>query len=176
MTPPNLEKIMDYALSGEDVQRLVGKIRFVKYPDLDQETLSSLFKPRKEVVVLFLTKDTSTGHWICALEHPNKVIEIFDSYGLTPDGHRKKISEDMLEKLDQKSPQFADLFKTDPSYKLVYNEKALQKQGVATCGRHIAVRIMHKHMNLQEYLNLVENSGMDPDLFVTMVTYEKLKK
>ena len=171
-----MDKIQDYALSGEDVQRLIGKIRFVKYPDLDQETLTSLFTPRKQVVILFLTEDINTGHWICALEHDNKVIEIFDSYGLHPDGHRSKIPADRLIKFDQQAPQFMDLFKTDPSYTLVYNTKRLQKEGTATCGRHIAVRIMHSHMNLQSYLELVEQSGMDPDKYVTLITYNKIKK
>lgn len=168
--------IENYALNGEDLQKLVGTIRFVKYPDLDQETLESLFRKRKQVVVLFLTENDRTGHWICMLEHPNKVIEVFDSYGLHPDGHRMKISEEKRIKLDQTAPQFMDLFRANPEYKLIYNTKQLQKDGTATCGRHIAVRIMHCTMNLDEYVGMCEEGAKTPDEFVCLVTYRKLGK
>lgn len=175
MTRANLENIKDYALSGEDLKKLVGKIRFIKYPDLDQETVQSVFRPRKEVIILFLTESINVGHWICILEHPN-VIEVFDSYGLSPDGHRGKISQQKLDKFDQNQPQVMDLFSQHPTKKVVYNSKKLQEHGTATCGRHVAVRIMHRDMDLDRYLQLVEGSGMPPDDYVTMVTYEKLKK
>jgi len=175
MKRADLEKIKDYALSGEDLQKLVGKIRFIKYPDLDQETIQSVFRPRKEVIVLFLTQDRYTGHWICVLEHPT-TIEVFDSYGLDPDGHRGKISDQKRDALDQNEPQMMDLFSRDPTKKVIWNTKKLQAPNTATCGRHVAVRIMHRDMDLDRYLQLVEGSGMNPDDYVTMITYEKLKK
>jgi hypothetical protein len=180
MTLANMQKIQDYALSGEDLQKLVGKIRFIKYPDIDQETIQSLFRLRKEVVVLFLTTDSTTGHWICVLEHPNKVIEVFDSYGLAPDGHREMISKEKLTELDQHAPQFKDLLSEDPSYTLIHNTKPFQKKGTATCGRHVAVRILHKNMDLDSYVKFIEEkcreTNQTPDELVTVLTYEKLKK
>lgn len=175
MTKRSLEQIKDYSLSAEDLIHLVGDIDFIKYPDLDEETVDTVFKKRKQCVVLFLTLDKNTGHWIAILQHPGNMIEVFDSYGLEPDAHRKEIPESQRIKLDEENPQFGQLLR-DPKYKVIYNKTRLQADGVATCGRHVAVRIMHSHMSLPQYINLVKSSGETPDDFVTIVTYNKIGK
>lgn len=166
---------MQYALSGQDLVDIVGDLIIVKYPDLDETNISQLFRVRNQAVVLFLTESRKMGHWQALLLHPGKIIEVFDSFGMPVDGGRKWLSEKKKDELDQHEPQLEMLIrKTD--LKCVYNAKKLQSESVNTCGRHVACRIMHADKSLPEYLALIENSGLPPDEFVTLVTYKKLGK
>jgi hypothetical protein len=177
MTKKDLSKLEQYALSGEDLVKLVGVIDILTYPDLDNyKNLDDLFKKRDQVVVLFLTESKDFGHWLAMLLHRHKnAVEVFDSYGMKVDSHRTWLSSSELKSLDQVAPQMMDLIKKS-KYHAVYNDKCLQEDGVNTCGRHVACRIMHKDMLLPKYIDLIEASGMSPDEFVTLITYKKLGK
>lgn len=177
MIKKDLSKLEEYALSGEDLVRLVGNIEVLMYPDLDEyRDLDDLFKKRDQVVVLFLTESKDFGHWLAMLLHRHKnVIEVFDSYGMTVDSHRTWLSPSKLKSLDQVAPQMKDLINKS-KYHAVYNDKCLQADGKNTCGRHVASRILHKDMLLPAYIQMIENSGVDPDEFVTLLTYKKLGK
>lgn len=166
---------MQYALSGQDLVDIVGDISIVKYPDLDETSIPALFKKRKQAVVLFLTESKTMGHWQALLLHPGNIIEVFDSFGMPVDGGRKWLSEKKKNELDQHEPQLEQLIEKT-NLKCVYNAKKLQSEAVNTCGRHVACRIMHGDKSLKEYLALIENSGLPPDEFVTLVTYKKLGK
>jgi len=168
------ERIQDYSLSNDDVEQIVGPIRFIKYGDLDEETYESLFRKRDQVVILFLTKSDSYGHWLALLKHTGDVVEVFDSYGLTVDGNRKWLPLEKNIKWDQRDPQIFDVLKG--KCKIIHNDRELQGDGVNTCGRHVAVRIMHSNMDLQRYYKLIENSGKSADDFVTIITYQKIKR
>jgi hypothetical protein len=174
MDPKLFDRIQDYSLSNDDVEQLVGPIRFIKYGDLDDETYESIFRKRDQVVILFLTKSDSYGHWLALLKHPGDIVEVFDSYGTSVDGQRRWISTDKKHKWDQHDPQFLDLLKGH--CKIVFNDRKLQKENVNTCGRHVAVRIMHSDKDLQRYYKLIEDSGESADDFVTIVTYQKIKR
>ena len=177
MTKRDLSKLQAYALSGEDLVKLVGWIELISYPDLDEfENLDDLFKKRDQVVVLFLTESKEFGHWMCMLLHRHlNAVEVFDSYGLAPDTHRKWLSDKQLKTLDEVAPQIMNLVKKS-KYKPYYNDKCLQADGINTCGRHVACRIMHADSLLPKYLEMIKSSGMDPDEYVTLVTYKKLGK
>ena len=166
---------MQYALSGQDLVDLVGDVTITKYPDLDETSIPALFQKRNQAVVLFLTESKMMGHWQALLLHPGKVIEVFDSFGMPVDGGRTWLSKKKKDELDQHEPQLEMLIEKT-NLKCVYNGKKLQSESVNTCGRHVACRIMHANKSLPEYLALIENSGMSPDEFVTLVTYKKLGK
>jgi hypothetical protein len=174
MDPKFFERIQDYSLSNDDVEQIVGPIRFIKYGDLDDETYESIFRKRDQVVILFLTKSDSYGHWLALLKHPGDVVEVFDSYGLSVDGNRRWLTLAKNEQWDQRDPQILDLLKGH--CKIVYNDRELQGDGVNTCGRHVAVRIMNSDMDLKRYYKLIEDSGKSADDFVTIVTYQKIKR
>lgn len=175
--PKDLEQLKEYALSGDDLVRLVGEIEIIGYPDLDDyNSVEELFKKRNQVVVLFLTKSKMMGHWLALLLHPqHNAIEVFDSYGMKVDAHRKWLSPQKLDSLDERAPQIRNLIEKS-KYQAVYNDTKLQPDGTNTCGRHVACRIMHSDMLLRKYIDLVKDSGHTPDDFVTLVTYRKLGK
>lgn len=179
MTKKDLSQLKEYALSGEDLVRLVGAIEVISYPDLDQyNSIDDLFAKRNQVVILFLTESKEMGHWLGMLFHPkHQLVEIFDSYGLTVDGNRQWLTPAKIRSLDQAAPQINDLLRKS-RYKSVYNNTPLQADDgeTATCGRHVACRIMHSDMMLEKYIDLIESSGYSPDDWVTLVTYRKLGK
>ena len=79
-----LVKAEQYALSEDDIRKLAGNIPIYRYPELENfSTPEEMFKGNKAVVLLFLTEDKNTGHWLAVLNHPHQ-IEVFDSYGVSP--------------------------------------------------------------------------------------------
>jgi hypothetical protein len=165
-----------YSLSEDDVRKIVGPVRIVKYPELENETIQSLFEKDPYVVILFLTEDVNTGHWQCMLlRDGGKQLEVFDSFGIKVDGNRAWLNQDEKEALDQTLPNVHNLVKGFPG-ELVYNNVKLQEESRNTCGRHIACRILYDHLSIQEYIALIERSGIKPDEFVTLLTYRILHK
>lgn len=176
MSSPFLKKLEMYSLSNDDLHKILGPVRIITYPDLEKETLDTLFKEQPYVIILFLTEDENTGHWQCMLKREGgNQLEVFDSFGVKVDGNRKWLSKDRQQALDQTMPNIHNLVKGFPG-ELVYNNVKLQEDSRNTCGRHIASRILHDHLSIQDYISLIERSGIKPDEFVTLLTYRILHK
>jgi len=168
------KKIQLYSLSDTDIRKIVGPVRIITYPELENETIESLFSKQPYVVVLFLTEDDKTGHWQCLLQKPN-LIELFDPFGTKVDGNRAWLSGGKRLELDQTEPNYQNLFK-DYKGELMYNDVKLQDENINTCGRHIACRLLYNHLLLKDYINIIQQSGLKPDDFVTNLTYHILHK
>jgi hypothetical protein len=176
LSPATINRLEKYALSDADLRQLIGPVRILTYPELENETYQTLFTKQPYVVILFLTEDKQTGHWIAVLQHDGgNSCEVFDSFGLKVDGNRKWLTGGQLKNLDQVLPNLHNCFKGFPG-KLVYNDTKLQADSKNTCGRHIASRILHKHLSIQDYITLIRQSGYNPDTFVTLYTYNKIHK
>ena len=176
MSSAFLKKLEMYSLSNADLQKLVGPVKIITYPELEKETLDTLFAQQPYVIILFLTEDENNGHWQCLLKRQGgKQLEVFDSFGIRVDGNRAWLSQDEKEALDQTLPNIHNLVRGFPG-ELVYNNVKLQDDSRNTCGRHIASRILHNHLSIQDYIKLIERSGIKPDEFVTLLTYRILHK
>ena len=176
MSSAFLKKLEMYSLSNDDLEKILGPVRILTYPELEKETLESLFRSQPYVIILFLTEDENTGHWQCMLKRDNgKQLEVFDSFGVKVDGNREWLSKDRQQALDQTMPNIRNLVQSFPG-DLVYNNVKLQEESRNTCGRHIASRILHDHLSIQDYIALIERSGIKPDEFVTLLTYRILHK
>jgi hypothetical protein len=176
MSSAFLKKLEMYSLSNDDLTQILGPVRIITYPELEKETLDTLFKDQPYVIILFLTEDKNTGHWQCMLKREmGQELEVFDSFGVKVDGNRHWLSKSRQEVLDQTLPNIHNLCKGFPG-ELVYNNVKLQEESRNTCGRHIASRILHDHLSIQDYIALIERSGIKPDEFVTLLTYRILKK
>ena len=176
MSSAFMKKLEMYSLSDDDIRKIVGPVRIIKYPELENETLESLFSKEPYVVILFLTENEHSGHWQCLLKRMGgKQLEVFDSFGVKVDGNRSWLDEDKREALDQTLPNIHRLVTGFPG-ELVYNNVKLQDEDRNTCGRHIASRILHDHLSIQDYIALIGRSGIKPDEFVTLLTYRILHK
>ena len=176
MSSAFLKKLEMYSLSDDDIRKLVGPVKIYRYPELEDKTLDNLFGSEPYIVILFLTENENSGHWQCLLKREGgKQLELFDSFGIQVDGNRAWLSKQRQEALDQTLPNVHNLVKGFPG-ELVYNNVKLQEDSKNTCGRHIVSRILHDHLSIQDYIALIEQSGIKPDEFVTLLTYRLLHK
>jgi hypothetical protein len=171
------DEIREYPLSDSDITKILPGLKIMSYPELnDISTIEEAFDEQGRSLVLYLTEDEHTGHWVCMLK-TSKTIEYFDPYGkYRPDEEREWLSKDKLIQLDQYHPTLTELLKRS-RYKVTVNPYHFQKDksSIATCGRHCVCRIYHKNMTLPQYKKMIDDSGMNPDDFVSAWTYRVLK-
>lgn len=170
----------DYALSDSDINKLLDGTKIFRYPDLkNMSSIDDAFDKYGRAMMLYLTSDENTGHWVCMLKRPNNVIEYFDPYGgYKPDGERKWLSKQQLQELGQDEPILTKMLhgytvKSNP-YKL--QAESGGNKAINTCGRHCVTRLLLGHLPINKYAELIKSSEVSPDDFVTTFTYEMLKK
>jgi len=171
---PENKDLRGYSLSNFDINKMIPTLKIISYPDLlKYKTIDQALDEKGRLMILYLTQDEYTGHWICLLKKGNK-IEFFDPYGnLKPDEESAWVSKKKLAEFDQDTHYLTKLLKESGS-KVVYNKFPFQSENrdITTCGRHCATRLYFKHLTLPEYTQMVLDSGMAPDDFVTNFTYK----
>ena len=169
-----------YSLSDLDLEKIVHGIKLFKYPDLhNMSSIHDAFDKWGRAMMLYLTTDDSSGHWVCMIKDDNKkTIEYFDPYGgYSPDGERKWLSPEKLAELGEDVPILSRMIK-ESGYKVNSNPHHFQKEGqrTNTCGRHSACRLLLGGLSLPQYTKIVMGSGVEPDEFVTELTSRILHK
>jgi hypothetical protein len=171
------DEVREYPLTDTDIEKLLPGLKVISYPALnDMKHIDEAFDSEGRVLILYLTEDEHTGHWVCMLKK-GRTIEYFDPYGkYRPDEERKWLSKHKLEELDQDYPTLTNLLK-DSRYKVLINPYHFQKErnNISTCGRHCTTRLHFKTKTLPQYKRLIDESGMDPDDYVSAFTYRVLK-
>jgi hypothetical protein len=104
-------------------------------------------------------------------------IEFFDPYGEPPEKALETVPEENKEALGEDEPLLTRLMRASGK-EVYYNTYGFQKdkKDVNTCGRHAVVRCLYAPYSLEKYKNIIDNSGMTPDNFVSALTAEKLGK
>lgn len=130
-------------------------------------------------MLLYLTENEHTGHWVCLLKLRDKpIIEYFDPYGgYKPDGEKKWLSKSEQHEFGQDTDHLTKLLKASP-YDVKSNAVRFQKEvgDNNTCGRHCLTRLYLKHLDLPAYADLIESTGITPDDFVSGFTYNLIGK
>lgn len=168
-----IKELEQMSLSNQEVMKLIdGKANLIQYPQLAQiNNIDEILEPYGACVILFLTKK-NYGHWTCLFKVSPNTLEFFDPYGLMIDDELNfKMAEHFRRESNQDYPHLTWLLYNSP-YKITYNEHKFQKKlkGVATCGRHTAMRLILRHLSLDQYKEFFDGSGMDPDKLVTILT------
>jgi hypothetical protein len=160
------------SLSSSEVKRLCnGKVKIITYPELTKyKTLDQLLKPYGAIIILYLTSE-NYGHWVACFMRDKKNVEFFDSYGLIVDSELKFAPQYFRKEHNMVYPHLTYLL-LKSGYKVHYNNHKLQsdKRDTSTCGRHCAVRIMLRHLKIEDYVKLLKNEYRDPDYIVTALT------
>jgi hypothetical protein len=108
------------------------------------------------------------------------VYEWFDPYGVKPDGEKKWISKETLEKLHEEQPYLTQLLKReqDQGAKILYNPYHWQadREGVNDCGWWVLLRLVLKDKSLKEIDTMIKKSGMVSDDWVTDITDDIINK
>jgi len=168
-----IKQLVQKPLSGNDIYNACEKsIKIMKYGELNNyKTIDDAFNPYDAIALLYMTKPTF-GHWVLLLRHPKqKTIEYFDSYGGFIDAPQEKITTEIKKMTDQRDNELSKML-LDSKYKIVYNPVQIQafNSGVSSCGRHICLRYLMRHIPLTQYIKVLENSKNNPDEIATYLT------
>jgi hypothetical protein len=104
------------------------------------------------------------------MDHGN--LEFFDSYGLTPDEELNFNKNEYFRKSkNQDYPHLSYLLDHSP-YEISYNNYKFQQKrnDIRTCGRHVACRIIFRHMPLEDYKVFMTDKYLTPDQIVTLLS------
>lgn len=178
----NYQKLLKYELTNTDLQKLVGKIPVIKFPNLSKyKSIDELLNNKYNAVIIFYeTQAQNVGHWSTVFK--NKYgIEYFDPYGLSPIEDLNHISEVIRVKLKEVNNNLGNLL-SNTNENVIYNTHDYQKWAgdVSTCGRHTAVRLMNKNLSEKQYFNYLSNYMKENNLpsfddCVVKITYQILK-
>ena len=167
----SLKRLMKKALCAEDIQNALPNTNIWAYGQLNNiKNLNNLFGSDNTCILLYESKQ-DYGHWICLIQHPKGIVEVFDSYGIKPDNELNYINSYWKKKLGQNYPKLTQLLVKSKNKKFIYNQYRLQKMldGINTCGRHCICRINFKDIPLDEYVIFLRTLGK-PDEIVTLMT------
>ena len=174
----SLPKVKAYPLSDQDIRDILGDdIKIISYPELaNMKSIDEAFDSKGRSIMLIPNQSPTSGHWVAMLQKPDS-IEFFDSYGDAPEEQKGGMSRSRLESLDIENPDLTRLLRASgkPVY---YNSRDYQseKNNVATCGRHAVCRLLYAPYSLNQYDRIIKQTRMNPDDFVSGLTYSKLKK
>jgi hypothetical protein len=174
----NIYKLMAEPMSGEEIKNLLNNdVKIMTYKELNNyNNIDDIFKESDNIALLYELKP-KYGHWVGLINQPlfNR-IEYFDSYGYIPDYHKKSIDKNFLIQSGQYKNLLSKLlYNTNKT--IHYNEIPFQlkKNIISTCGRHICMRIMCRHLTLEQYQKIVlhKNKKTADILSVIITTYKK---
>ena len=171
-----MQKLKHYALSDDDINQLAPGVNIITYPELEGRALDSVFDAQGRAIVLFLTEDKNSGHWLTLLRKPDH-IEVFDSFGTEIDGWRKWISKAKRIQFHEVAPllhELLDAYEKDGG-KVIHNTTKLQDESVDTCGRYAGLRARNHQTSLRNFVGQLISKG-HPDDTVVRETYALIGK
>jgi len=179
----DLKEIKGYALSNHDIKELTPHTNIFTYPELKNfRSIDEVFSYNNNgvgtAIMLYLTDNEKTGHWIALIKRGNK-IEMYDPYGNRPEELNKKVGGRMN---GVQNPHLLRDLVERSGYDLVANGKQVQPltYDVATCGRHSIMRVLFSNLSLNDYnkkiAKIAKDNGVSIDDIATGLTYEMLDK
>lgn len=173
-----MEKIIkilkEKPLSGQDIlDACNNEIKIMKYNQFSKhKTIDDAFGEFDGIAILYELR-SSYGHWVLLLRHHSyKCIEYFDSYGLFIDEPLKIINKEFKEKSGQ-NEMYLSILLNKSKYNIICNDIEIQikNSSVSSCGRHLALRFLMKHLPLKEYVYIMtSDKNNNPDTIVTLLT------
>lgn len=168
-----IKKLMSKSLSNYDILKIIqNKANLITYPDIHKyKSLDELLGKHKACIILYETKPLY-GHWCCIFKLSNDCVEFFDPYGLFPDTEKKFINKDYQKLSNQYKPYLKALMLESP-YILTYNHFPFQekKVGVNSCGRWCAIRLLFRHLALDDFIKIFGKKRHNKhDFYITLLT------
>jgi hypothetical protein len=167
-----IKKLEKHSLSDNELLELVSnKANLLTYTEVSKiNTMDELLGPYGACIILYLSKH-NYGHWCCIFLVGSNELEFFDPYGTYIDFQLKHIPEYFRKVSGQMCPHLSCLMINSP-YLLSYNEYKFQKheKDISTCGRHVAIRLILRKLDLESYKDFITSTPNDPDYVVTMLT------
>jgi hypothetical protein len=178
----HFEKSKSYPLGNDDLLDLVDlepSNIFTSKKLLEVDNIDELLDRNGRGILLFLTEDETTGHWIGLLRKGN-TMEIFDPYGNKPNEWEKKLNSS--KGLNPPNGTLEKLIKGS-GYKIKINNvkhQPINNDNSATCGKHASVRLLFHKMNLDEYnkfmKDIKKNYGINSEDLVNAFSLSEIGK
>lgn len=162
---------MDRALTSDEVIRLCnGKCNYFNYTELTKITnIFDALGKYKAFILLYLSSK-NYGHFTCVFQYKNGTIEMFDSFGFEmPDDEFNYISMDQRKMNNEVYPYLTKLL-YESGCKIEINIDQLQDFEAKTCGRHVAVRLNLRNLDIDSYVKLMKSTNLTPDELVLYLT------
>ena len=169
-----IKSLIGKSLGNDEILKLIGnKANLISYVDVHKyKNLDQLLGTFGACVILYEMK-RNYGHWCCIFKLDDNTIEFFDPYALMPDYELEFIDDEYKDKSKQNYPYLTRLMVLSP-YILTYNHFPFQeyKKGINTCGRWISLRLMLRHLPLDEFIKLFDKKKKhSKDFYATLLTY-----
>lgn len=147
---------MDYSLSDSDIRFLTnGRCKIETYDKIHSApSIDSLFGDKDCIALLYQLKSKNYGHWTALIrDKENKIIYYFDPYGGMLDDPINHVNPMIAKELHANHNYLARLIERE-GYRCDYSDHPVQKleEGINTCGRHVAARIIHDDLTNDEYV------------------------
>lgn len=170
----SLKQLLKKALSGEEILKILdGKAKVVRYSEIYKySNVFDLMGPHKAAVILYEWKPFY-GHWTALFEQNTNTIEFFDPYGIVIDNELKHVPNNLKKQLHSDDRYLSKLIIKSPYKNIEYNNIKFQKlaEGINTCGRHVAIRLLFRSLSLDEFAEIFRNSkDFDADHVMTLLT------
>lgn len=165
-----------YPLSNTDILELIDlePSNILTLPELlEVDNIDEKLDRNGRAIVLYLTENESTGHWIALLKK-NNIVEIYDPYGFNLKNWDKDLAGGN-DKFDQDPNELINLI-NQSGYKYTYNKTKNQQinPNINTCGRHAVMRLLFHKYSLPQYqkvLKMIKNKyGINADDLATGLT------
>jgi hypothetical protein len=165
---------MDYALSDTDINKILEPDTTVQpYRVLDTlQHIDQVFDQLKRAVLLYNTTDRQTGHWVGLIKRGKKTIEFFDPYGFKPDTQQYRLGKGIDNVAFEQHDHDLTRLLEESGYRVFYNTYPFHDfsdSTIATCGRWVAMRLLHYKKTLRKFFDLIPK-GINKDEWVTEQT------
>ena len=149
---------VDKSLTDLEILTLTDNMcKIVMYDKIHlYDDITQLFGDYDCIALLYQIKSKSYGHWVALiLDRDNKVVYFFDSYGNLID-KQLLFADDTIRQLCHENHNYLSELIYESGYDVDFNNKHLQeaKQGINTCGRWVASRIIYKDLTNEEFADL----------------------
>jgi hypothetical protein len=126
-----MEVVTEYALGEDDIKKMIPSLNVISYPQLlEAQTIEDVLDDKGRLILLYLTIDQSTGHWVCLLKlRDANIIEYFEMLDIeiTPELCKDTLKEIILTAFNYNSNSNSNSTIKD-KIDLVYPKKAPKKQ------------------------------------------------
>ncbi len=164
------DEVAEQPLSNFVIDEYLPDANILKYNDLQNKNISSIFQ-NNNYVILLIESQPNNGHWVCLLRYDDGTIEYFDSYAKPIDYFINKLKHS-----PNSIPYLSDIldnYISETNNKVIYNGLKFQvnDSDINTCGRHVVFRILQyneHNKKLGEYIKFMkgfkkENPGFTYD-------------
>ena len=169
--------ILDYSLSADEMMQLNPDALLITYDELNKIfDINDLFNKTKsnKIIILYLLRSRSYGHWTCLFKDRFNKINFYDSYGKPLDYHLDNLSIFQRIEYDELTNRLKELLEPHDVY---FNNIILQGPHTKTCGMHVCHRLHNYHLTGKEYVDkMLKKDVENPDIYVAEYTMKLLNK